>query len=207
MAHHKDVNLCDPYEDPESWYQAREVWEKRSSFSQAVFNFNNTLFGRMLIGPLIGMTGFIKSDCIICAQASAISAGNGCCIYSTGALLGLVWRLRAAAGLGCVAGGLYRNVAFDGADLFWSIRPMKRFAGAALSSKMAGCSLFSFSTIRCMQFIMPIRPWPGTDCRGFSPKTVSGFLKLNDGYSLKPIVPCSNGIFSDARSRYPIRSI
>jgi len=62
LAHHKDVNLCDPYDDPESWYQARADWQQRSRISLAVFNFNNTLFGRMLIGPLIGMTGFIKCD-------------------------------------------------------------------------------------------------------------------------------------------------
>ncbi|MGB7287428.1 MAG: fatty acid desaturase [Salaquimonas sp.] len=62
LAHHNDVNICDPYEDPESWYQATEIWEQRSSFSQAVFNFNNTLVGRMLLGPLIGMTGLVKCD-------------------------------------------------------------------------------------------------------------------------------------------------
>ncbi len=70
LAHHHDVNLCDPYEDPETWYQAKEMWEKRSSISQAVFNFNNLLAGRMLLGPLIGMTGFIKCD------FKAIIAGN-----------------------------------------------------------------------------------------------------------------------------------
>ncbi len=62
LAHHMDVNLCDPYDDPESWYQTSSDWEKRSRLSKAVFNFNNTLVGRMLIGPLIAATGFIKCD-------------------------------------------------------------------------------------------------------------------------------------------------
>ncbi len=62
LAHHKDVNLCDPYDDPETWYQDPEVWAKRGRISQAVFNFNNTLFGRMLIGPVIGMSGFVRND-------------------------------------------------------------------------------------------------------------------------------------------------
>lgn len=62
LAHHKDVNLCDPYDDPETWYQFREDFDRRSRYSRMVFNFNNTLFGRMLIGPLIGMWGFAKCD-------------------------------------------------------------------------------------------------------------------------------------------------
>lgn len=62
LAHHLDVNLCDPYDDPESWYQCKADWEQRSQLSKAIFNFNNTLIGRMVLGPLIGMTGFVKCD-------------------------------------------------------------------------------------------------------------------------------------------------
>lgn len=62
LAHHKDVNLCDPYEDPETWYQYSADWEKRTPVSRAIFNFNNTLLGRMLIGPLVGMFGFIRYE-------------------------------------------------------------------------------------------------------------------------------------------------
>lgn len=58
LKHHLNANLCDPYDDPESWYQDRAIWEKRSGLARAVFNFNNTLLGRLLLGPAIGMTGF-----------------------------------------------------------------------------------------------------------------------------------------------------
>lgn len=60
LQHHTNSSLCDPYDDPESWYQMPEIWEKRSRLSQAIFNFNNTLAGRMLIGPAIGTFGFVK---------------------------------------------------------------------------------------------------------------------------------------------------
>lgn len=62
LAHHADCSLCDPYDDPESWYQPNGIWQERSAISQAVFNFNNTLFGRMILGPAIAMTGFFKCD-------------------------------------------------------------------------------------------------------------------------------------------------
>jgi fatty acid desaturase len=62
LYHHTDSRLCDPYDDPESWYQPVDHWNARSKASQAVFNFNNTLIGRLLIGPAIGMTGFMKCE-------------------------------------------------------------------------------------------------------------------------------------------------
>lgn len=62
LDHHMNASLCDPYEDPESWYQASSVWKKRSRVARALFNFNNTLAGRMLLGPAIGMIGFIRWD-------------------------------------------------------------------------------------------------------------------------------------------------
>ncbi len=62
LEHHRDTQLCDPYDDPESWYQMRSEWERRGKFSKRLFNFNNMLAGRMLIGPFIGMTGFVLWD-------------------------------------------------------------------------------------------------------------------------------------------------
>ncbi len=34
LEHHRDTQLCDPYDDPESWYQMRSDWEKRGRFSK-----------------------------------------------------------------------------------------------------------------------------------------------------------------------------
>ena len=44
LSHHLDANLCDPFDDPESWYQSRKIWDQRNRFSKAIFNFNNTPF-------------------------------------------------------------------------------------------------------------------------------------------------------------------
>jgi len=62
LAHHLDANLCDPYDDPETWYQSEQDWNQRGAFSRSIFNFNNMLVGRMLLGPLISMIGLLKSD-------------------------------------------------------------------------------------------------------------------------------------------------
>lgn len=62
LEHHRDENLTDPYDDPESNYCDPAVWALSSSLWRSVLRFNNTLFGRMLIGPLIGQFSFMLND-------------------------------------------------------------------------------------------------------------------------------------------------
>ena len=62
LAHHRDADLTDPYDDPESNYLAPDVWAGLPRWRQIVLTFNNTLFGRMSIGPAIGMWAFVKDD-------------------------------------------------------------------------------------------------------------------------------------------------
>lgn len=62
LAHHNDENLTDPYDDPESQYMDPNVWQGLSGGLRALYRFNNTLLGRMLVGPLIGMLSFYRAD-------------------------------------------------------------------------------------------------------------------------------------------------
>lgn len=62
LAHHMDANLTDPYDDPESNYFDPAVWEALAPWTRAVLRVNNTLAGRIVIGPIVGMYGFIRSD-------------------------------------------------------------------------------------------------------------------------------------------------
>ncbi len=62
IEHHETDELTDPFDDPESWYLAHHDWITRSTIARAVLRFNNTLFGRMLIGPLIGLSRFYTSE-------------------------------------------------------------------------------------------------------------------------------------------------
>lgn len=62
LAHHRDAILTDPYDDPESNYLDPAVWARLSWPVRALFAFNNTLIGRMLVGPAIGMAAFLRDD-------------------------------------------------------------------------------------------------------------------------------------------------
>lgn len=85
LAHHRDSNLTDPYDDPESNYLDPQVWARLPGWSRALRRFNNTLAGRMLIGPALGQVGFMAAD------LAAIRAGD------RAVLRGWLWHLPGAA--------------------------------------------------------------------------------------------------------------
>ncbi|WP_428687731.1 fatty acid desaturase [Roseibium sp.] len=62
LRHHNNDRLTDPYDDPESFYLAWREWENLPRFLQAVLTFNNTLIGRLLIGPAVSLVGFYGSE-------------------------------------------------------------------------------------------------------------------------------------------------
>jgi fatty acid desaturase len=62
LQHHHDPTLTDPFDDPESNFQAPEVWAGLSRPVKALYQFNNTLFGRMVVGPAISLLAMVTGD-------------------------------------------------------------------------------------------------------------------------------------------------
>jgi len=62
LRHHADDRLTDPFDDPESYYRA--MWQYRSlpAWLQALLRFNNTMVGRLVIGPLMANAGFLAGE-------------------------------------------------------------------------------------------------------------------------------------------------
>jgi len=52
LRHHRDENLTDPLNDPESFYVTAQAWDRLGGFGRAVLWFHNTVAGRLLFGPL-----------------------------------------------------------------------------------------------------------------------------------------------------------
>lgn len=76
LEHHYDPKLTDPYDDPESNFLDPQNWNKLSAVAKHLYNFNNTLAGRMSVGPAIGLFNFYRQDIrnILQGQTRVLSA-------------------------------------------------------------------------------------------------------------------------------------
>ena len=62
LEHHRDANLTDPYDDPESNYLAERDWDALPGGLKLLLRANNTLAGRLLIGPVVGQAAWMAGD-------------------------------------------------------------------------------------------------------------------------------------------------
>ncbi|MEK0162814.1 fatty acid desaturase [Phaeobacter sp. A36a-5a] len=62
LAHHRDERLTDPYDDPESNYLDPARWRRLGLPARLLLRVNNTLLGRVLLGPLLGQIRIMVAD-------------------------------------------------------------------------------------------------------------------------------------------------
>ncbi|MBR0557272.1 fatty acid desaturase [Ciceribacter sp. L1K23] len=62
LKHHNDEWLTDPIEDPESYYFTDDGWNKTGRIGQMIRRVNNTLAGRLTLGPLIAVAALWGSE-------------------------------------------------------------------------------------------------------------------------------------------------
>ena len=62
LEHHRDERLTDPYDDPETNFMDPQVWDQLPKWRQSLHLFNNTLLGRMFLGPVLSQIAFVRAD-------------------------------------------------------------------------------------------------------------------------------------------------
>ena len=76
LQHHNDLELTCPVHDPESYYLLPDVWAATPGWRKALYRFNNTLFGRMMIGPAVSIVQFWSAE--FAAVAKGRKEGRVC---------------------------------------------------------------------------------------------------------------------------------
>ena len=61
-THHRDINLTIPGVDTESYYVLQADWARMGTFERAVLTFNQTMAGRLLIGPILRLWVLITKE-------------------------------------------------------------------------------------------------------------------------------------------------
>lgn len=62
LKHHDDANLTDPYEDPESYFWPLKDYTLMRPVMRQLFLINNTLAGRLVLGPWLTLYGFSRTE-------------------------------------------------------------------------------------------------------------------------------------------------
>jgi len=62
LQHHRNWLITDPFDDSESYFLARKSWLACSRTVQTILRLNNTLFGRLILGPAIMVVRMIVSE-------------------------------------------------------------------------------------------------------------------------------------------------
>ena len=96
LAHHHDPALTDPYDDPESNYHDPAVWARMSRPLRALCRINNTLLGRMLVGPAFGTWTFVLSD-LAAARAGDRSVTRAWALHALGLVPVGLWLMTVAS--------------------------------------------------------------------------------------------------------------
>lgn len=70
LRHHADERLTDPFDDPESYYQAVWMHSQLPAPLVLLLRANNTMIGRLVLGPPLATAGFLL------AEAKLVAAGD-----------------------------------------------------------------------------------------------------------------------------------
>jgi fatty acid desaturase len=95
LQHHFDPALTDPYDDPESNFLDPAVWARLSTAKKLLLRFNNTLFGRMAVGPALSFVALVKGD-VAAMRRGEHRVTLGWVLHAVGVALVLLWLLTVA---------------------------------------------------------------------------------------------------------------
>jgi fatty acid desaturase len=183
LAHHIDERLTDPYDDPETNFMDPKVWDISPSWLKRILNFNNTLMGRMLVGPGLAVVHMLQAD------IASIKAGSRVilvgwmlhCVLAT-LVIGFV------VTLGSIPIWTYAICAYFGLSLLKVRTYLEHRAHDKSGSRsvvVEDRGIFSFlflnNNFHCVHHKHPGVAWYNLPAKYFANR--ERFLAGNDGYS------------------------
>ncbi len=96
LAHHQDSQLTDPYDDPESNYADPVAWNAMPRWKRWILQVNNTLLGRMVVGPILGQCAFFIEDFRLISQGDR-AVCLAWFLNVVGACIVFVWLIKATS--------------------------------------------------------------------------------------------------------------
>lgn len=160
LAHHRDERLTDPYDDPESNFMDPAVWARLSPAMRRLLRFNNTLSGRMLVGPAIGTVTFLRGD-LAAIRAGVPGVLRDWLLHLAGLAL-VAWIVAAAPAPGWAAmAAAYLAMSILKIRTFLEHRAHELARGRSVVVERGGVLgfLFLWNNLHAVHHARPNRPW------------------------------------------------
>ena len=186
LKHHNDIDLTDPTRDPESYYVLPEDWALAGPVKRLIYGINQTLAGRMAIGPAVSIFQFWTEEW-------------------RHILHGDTYRLREWALFGVSAAVTIVFVTQVAGMPFWKYYLLIAYPGLSLSLVRSYCEhraserpehrtiiveaswfwslLFLFNNLHVAHHTRPAMPWYRLP--NFYSANRKALLEKNDGYAMK----------------------
>ena len=182
LAHHTDNLLTDPYDDPESWYVDPERWARLSGAMRLILRANNTVAGRMLIGPGLSYVNFTLSDLRAIARGDP-KVARAWALHLIGCALVIAWLWRCGVDPFGYALACYGGLSLINLRSFLEHRAEERVSGRSAIVEDRGplALLYLNNNLHAVHHAHPTMPWAAIPAHYRAHK--DRFLKMNGGYA------------------------
>lgn len=181
LAHHVDENLTDPYDDPETNYMDPEAWARLAAPVRLVLRLNNTLLGRMLIGPVVSVLAVVLSD-LRAIRAGDRAIRRAWVLHAVGLIPVLAWVLWSPMPLPAYIAAAYGAMSILKIRTFLEHRAHALSPGRTVIVEGRGFLpfLFLYNNFHIVHHTKPGVPWYRLPALYAARK--EEFLTRNDGY-------------------------
>lgn len=198
LKHHNDEWLTDPIEDPESYYLTGDAWHRTGAIGRMITAADNTLAGRLLIGPLVSLATFWGHEVLHMLRGDFRNARIWV-LHLIGCAAVLYWVL-AVCGMPLwiyLTAFLYAGIAFSRLRSFaeHQYAGVKEERTAIVENSPAFGLLFLYNNLHIVHHTKPALAW--YKIPGLYRANRDAFIKMNGGLVY-------NGYFDVAR-RYLFR--
>jgi fatty acid desaturase len=190
LDHHRDERLTDPYDDPETNYLDPVVWARLPRWRQRLLRVNNTLAGRMLIGPALSVHAVVVSD-FRAIRAGDRAIARDWALHGAGLVLVGLWITAADMPLPVYFAAAYAGMAILKIRTFLEHRAHELARGRSVVVEGRGLLSFLFlnNNLHTVHHAKPGMAWYRLP--GHYAANRDAFLKRNEGY----VYPSYGAIF------------
>jgi len=203
LLHHHDPDLTDPYDDPESNFLDPAVWARMSRPLRWLYRVNNTLLGRIVLGPALSIRALARDD-LAAARRGDRALQRAWVLHAGGVALVLGW-LVLTTGMPVWVYLIAAYAAFGLLKIrtFLEHRAHEAFRGRTVIIEDRGplSILFLNNNFHAVHHMHPAMPWYELPAKYAAGR--AHYLRRNDGYVFRNYAEIFRQYFLTAKDPVP----